>query len=98
MTTAPIRYRMRKKPEVEVEAKEWSGDRDDDLGITILGGGGVCGYCHQLMELHGRLTGRDTWRIVCPGDWIVTSADGTRYPCRPAVFAAVYEPIVTVIE
>ena len=31
--------------------------------------------------------------IAEPGDWIVTGPKGERYPCKPAVFHATYEPI-----
>lgn len=30
--------------------------------------------------------------IVSPGDWIITGVKGERYPCKPDVFAATYEP------
>lgn len=29
---------------------------------------------------------------VCPGDWIITGVKGDRYPCKPDIFAATYEP------
>lgn len=28
-----------------------------------------------------------------PGDWIITGVKGERYPCKPDVFAATYEPV-----
>ena len=31
--------------------------------------------------------------IVAPGDWIITSATGKHYPCKPDIFEATYEPI-----
>ena len=30
--------------------------------------------------------------IVCPGDWIITGIKKEKYPCKPDVFAATYEP------
>ena len=27
-----------------------------------------------------------------PGDWIITGVKGEKYPCKPDVFAATYEP------
>jgi hypothetical protein len=27
-----------------------------------------------------------------PGDWIITGVKGERYPCKPDIFAATYEP------
>jgi hypothetical protein len=29
---------------------------------------------------------------VCPGDWIITGIKGERYPCKPDIFEATYEP------
>ena len=27
------------------------------------------------------------------GDWIITGVNGERYPCKPDIFAATYEPV-----
>ena len=27
-----------------------------------------------------------------PGDWIITGVKGERYPCKPDIFEATYEP------
>ncbi len=29
-----------------------------------------------------------------PGDWIITGIKGERYPCKPDIFEATYEPVV----
>lgn len=29
---------------------------------------------------------------VTPGDWIITGTKGERYPCKPDIFAEIYEP------
>lgn len=29
---------------------------------------------------------------VSPGDWIITGVKGERYPCKPDIFDATYEP------
>jgi len=29
---------------------------------------------------------------VTDGDWIITDVAGERYPCKPGIFAATYEP------
>ncbi len=29
---------------------------------------------------------------VSDGDWIITGVKGERYPCKPDIFAAIYEP------
>jgi hypothetical protein len=36
--------------------------------------------------LEGRMT-------VGNGDWIITGVKGERYPCKPDIFAATYEPV-----
>ena len=30
---------------------------------------------------------------VTEGDWIITGVKGERYPCKPDIFAATYEPV-----
>ncbi len=43
----------------------------------------------------------DAWEIktlegmfeVTPGDWIITGIQGERYPCKPDIFEATYEPV-----
>lgn len=30
---------------------------------------------------------------VSPGDWIITGVKGERYPCKPDIFEATYEPV-----
>lgn len=30
---------------------------------------------------------------VHPGDWIITGIKGEKYPCKPDIFAATYEPV-----
>jgi hypothetical protein len=32
------------------------------------------------------------WHTVTDGDWIITGIKGERYPCKPDIFAATYEP------
>ena len=33
-----------------------------------------------------------------PGDWIITGIMGEKYPCKPGVFEATYEPVEEVTE
>lgn len=30
---------------------------------------------------------------VEPGDWVITGIKGERYPCKPDIFEATYEPV-----
>lgn len=40
----------------------------------------------QIPTLEGTMTAN-------PGDWIITGVKGERYPCKPDIFAATYEPV-----
>jgi hypothetical protein len=31
--------------------------------------------------------------IASPGDWIITGIKGEKYPCKPEIFRASYEPV-----
>ncbi len=31
--------------------------------------------------------------IARPGDWIITGIKGEKYPCKPEIFRASYEPV-----
>lgn len=30
---------------------------------------------------------------ITPGEWVVIGVEGERYPCKPAIFDATYEPV-----
>jgi len=53
----------------------------------------VCQHCGVRMHEHGFIDTLEGGHIVCPGDWIITGVKGERYPCKPDVFAATYEPV-----
>lgn len=57
----------------------------------------TCGHCGLAMHAHGWIDtlegGYIVGYIVCPGDWIITGVKGERYPCKPDIFAATYEPV-----
>ena len=53
-----------------------------------------CNSCDlTTMHHHGWIDTREGGHIVCPGDWIITGVKGERYPCKPDIFAATYEPV-----
>lgn len=52
----------------------------------------ICQHCGGAMHTHGWIDTLEGGHIVCPGDWIITDVKGERYPCKPDVFAATYEP------
>jgi hypothetical protein len=72
--------KFRKKP-VVIEAVQFDG-------VSLPEGvnrepGAVDGY---IDTLEGRMT-------VKPGEWVITGVKGERYPCKPDIFAATYEPV-----
>ncbi len=40
---------------------------------------------HSIETLEGTMK-------ASPGDWIITGVQGERYPCKPDIFEATYEP------
>lgn len=80
--------KFRKKP-VVIEAVQFDGEMPIDgvvispvLEPTDANPRGVYG---QIQTLEGVMT-------CIPGDWIITGVKGERYPCKPDIFAATYEP------
>ena len=51
-----------------------------------------CSACGETFHVHGWIDTLEGGHIVCPGDWIITGVAGERYPCKPRIFAATYEP------
>ncbi len=52
-----------------------------------------CEKCGRLMHEHGWIDTLEGGHIVCPADWIVTGVKGEKYPIKPDILAATYEPI-----
>lgn len=48
--------------------------------------------CGRMFHDHGWIDTLEGGHIVCPGDFIITGVKGERYPCKPDIFAATYEP------
>ena len=59
------------------------------VGEPVLQQGIGCGC---LMHDHGWIDTLEGGHTVCPGDWIITGVKGERYPCKPDIFSATYEP------
>ena len=51
-----------------------------------------CAKCGRIMHEHGWIDTLEGGHIVCPGDWIITGIAGEKYPCKPDIFSATYEP------
>lgn len=54
--------------------------------------GNVHEMCGRTWHDHGWIDTLEGGHTVCPGDWIITGVAGERYPCKPGVFEATYEP------
>ena len=75
---------FRKKP-VVIEASQWFKNGDHP-SVDVF-------FAHDPEQKgFGWVKTLEGGHIVCPGDWIITGVAGERYPCKPAVFAATYEP------
>lgn len=55
-------------------------------------GESLCEQCGKPHHVHGWIDTLEQGHRVCPGDWIITGVKGERYPCKPEIFAATYEP------
>jgi hypothetical protein len=77
--------KYRKKP-VVIEAEQWLGPETSIAGVEP-----VIGLLENTIDrwvihtLEGPLN-------VSPGDWIITGVKGEKYPCKPDIFSATYEP------
>lgn len=73
-------------------AQDWEGQvvrrfrRPDQAGYM------PCQHCGAKLQDHGFIETAQGGHRVCPGDWVITLADGETYPCKPDVFARHYEP------
>jgi hypothetical protein len=79
--------KFRARP-VVVEAVQY----DDTHGVVTS----IQGLCYCAADRRGGPhvhTNRGPIQVV-RGDWIVTRADGDRYPCKPNVFEATYERVM----
>lgn len=80
--------KFKKKPIVIEATQWWPGTHVD--GVTELvydsdGSGTNSAGKGTINTLEGPL-------LVSPGDWIITGVKGEKYPCKPDIFAATYEP------
>lgn len=100
--------RFRERP-AEVIAHQWfkNGDHPEDGPSDREGrvvrffrrpdpeyaGTVVHDHCGWTWHDHGWIDGPGDGYPVCPGDWIVTDAEGKRYPCIPVEFDKRFEAI-----
>lgn len=83
--------KFRKRP-IVIEAAQWFPDAMVE-GVCIeyeetVDGNGVFGRVPVpfVRTLEGKM-------FVNSGDWIITGVKGERYPCKPDIFEATYEPV-----
>jgi hypothetical protein len=77
--------KYRKKPVVVEATQFWPDVRPWPEGIRA-DPASPTGYSMSTLENTAR--GHE----VAAGDWIITGVQGERYPCKPDIFAATYEP------
>ena len=53
----------------------------------------LCKHCGLMLSRHGWIETLEGGHIACPGDWIITGIKGEKYPCKPDIFYATYEPV-----
>ena len=79
--------KFRKKP-VVIEAEQYGAGGPTPAGVCTgeCRGYRYAGECTpHVHTLEGDMT-------VSDGDWIITGVKGERYPCKPDIFEATYEP------
>lgn len=89
--------KFRKKP-VVIDAEQWAP------GIRIEGvlEKGDAGWPTKMPNIHftesdtpadmGYIHTLEGGHFVTAGDWIITGVRGEKYPCKPEIFEATYEP------
>lgn len=77
----------------ERRANGWEGSVVRYYRRPDVPGEALCVLCRHTMHDHGWIDAPGVGHTVCPGDFIVTTATGGFYPCKPDLFQATYEPI-----
>jgi hypothetical protein len=95
--------KWRKKP-IVVEAEVYQSGMEDGYQVyfTEMPGEGSTFLTREQYEaeknywtiLAPAIKTLEGWHIITPGDFIITGIEGERYPCKPAIFMATYEPVI----
>lgn len=56
------------------------------LASTLATDAAVFSVRAFVKTLEGEMT-------ITPGDWLITGVKGEKYPCKPDIFEATYEPV-----
>lgn len=83
---------FRKKP-VVVEAVQWTENNAEEIQAFLMAGefaanGWVKGRYVEIGTPEGLM-------VASPGDWIIRGVKGEHYPCKPDIFTATYEPVIS---
>ena len=88
--------KFRKKP-VIIEAEQWFPGKHIE-GTTATYDPSMPWDMWEMVRdgLHGKefraIKTLEGWHLVTEGDWVITGVAGEKYPCKPEIFAATYEP------
>lgn len=77
---------------LERASLKWEGDVVRYYRHPNVPGERLCEQCGMQHHVHGWIDTLEQGHRVCPGDWIITGVNGERYPCKPDIFEATYEP------
>ena len=89
------RGEMRVFTGAERKANGWEGDIVRYYRHPDVPGDRPCEQCGLPHHVHGWIDTLEQGHRVCPGDWIITGVKGEHYPCKPDIFAATYDPVVS---
>lgn len=82
---------FRKKP-VVIEAEQYIPGVHTPEGVFHLSGQD-CSLKGTPNENQPHIHTLEGETLVSPGDWIITGVKGEKYPCKPDIFEATYEPV-----
>jgi len=79
-----------KKP-IVIEAMQWFPDnleieKQIEGSNLIFSKANEPPICFKIPTLEGDM-------YAMPGDWIITGIKGEKYPCKPDIFEATYDPV-----
>lgn len=83
--------KFRKKP-VVIEAERWDGPWCDIDGVVSRSISGDADSIHGALVEFGIMT-LEGFMKISKGDWVITGVKGEKYPCKPDIFEATYEPV-----
>lgn len=79
--------KFRKKP-IVIEAEQYHyGDHELDVKYALYQT-----HSRDHLERIKWIRTLEGQHAVSDGDWIITGIKGERYPCKPDIFEATYEP------